>query len=498
MPRVSTLQSPEQAPVIVNETAALNQTFVNGTVNRTEINNTLVNKTAEKVTAAAENEDDEKTTFSKQYLELCKSLAFDDDFCLLLGRPSVTEDVYTKRWNTHWDFWKKDICEKLTVEQSSRSLISLSSERNQNAAYSAASDMFWESFMVHFDSEYSEEQYDTQQRNVTRSSNGSKPLIRDFSVPYRGISLDLVRGVPGDNVTESLMLIVDTMAELGLNLLQLRIMDDLGFVFQFNSRLGLQRVDNGFDGYDSVVPMIVAYAYERGIMVMPEISITTRSGGWSDSFTHVKCPNTLCEHGRGVIDLAQSSTWPILSITVKLLRYVFSSKFIHLGYDERKESLACFEEAEVKPEFDLYEEKIREILHIEKIPLDHVLRWENQEREVYANRTGGVTHYRLSDGPMTSDTSSPWFVSTSLYLDEQESAKLDGWRIYKHTRSLAEKSPSPTGIVASVGVLDAKSWKDLNIKGRLLAMSLGLSKNAVDSETGFRKRYNRTCFSSEQ
>jgi hypothetical protein len=80
-----------------------------------------------------------------------------------------------------------------------------------------------------------------------------------------------------------------------------------------------------------------------------------------------------------------------------------------------------------------------------------------------------------------------------LYLDEEESTKLDGWGIYKHTRSLAEKSP--TGILASVGVLDAKSWKALNIKGRLLAMSLGLSKTAVNSETGFRKIYNRTCFS---
>jgi hypothetical protein len=488
----------KQAPIVVNETAALNQTFVNGTTHNLT---STVNKTAEKETAVVENDedddedddDDEKTTFAKQYLELCKSLSFDDNLCLLLGRPSVIEEKYKERWNSHWDFWKKDICEKLTVEQSSRSLVSSSSEQNQNDAYSEASEMFWESFMVRFDSEYSEEQYDAEKWNLTMSPNGSKPLIRDFSVPYRGISLDLVRSLPGNNATKSLMLIVDTMSELGLNLLQLRIMDDLGFVFQFNDRLDLQRVDNGFNSYDSVVPVIVAYAYERGIMVMPEISITTRSGGWSDSFTHVKCPNTLCEDGRGAIDLAQPSAWPILSITLKMLRYLFSSKFIHLGYDERKESMACFEEAAVNPEFNVYEEKIREILHIERIPLDHVLRWENQEREVYANRTGAVTHYRVSDGPTINNASSPWFVSTDLYLDEEESTKLDGWGIYKHTRSLAEKSP--TGILASVGVLDAKSWKALNIKGRLLAMSLGLSKTAVNSETGFRKIYNRTCFS---
>ena len=300
--------------------------------------------------------------------------------------------------------------------------------------------------------------------------------LRDPIVPYRGVLLDLVRGIPGHNVTERLEHIVDIIAELGFNLLQLRIMDDLEFLLTLDSRLDLQRVNEVRPDFDEIIPQIVEYAYYRGIMVMAEISVTTRSGGWSDSVPHVPCPNFICDSGRGLaIDMSQSSIFPILVMTLKNIRNVFYSKFIHLGFDEREESWTCFDEASMSPDFDSIEKRMEEILRIEQMPLDHVLRWENTEKRNYAVRAGGVTHYRLSDGPTNS--SSPWFASTNVAFDDPEYSKLvDALDIFTQTHSLVLKSP--TGIVASVGVIDAKSWTTLNIKGRLLAVAMGLTGHA--------------------
>jgi hypothetical protein len=77
-----------------------------------------------------------------------------------------------------------------------------------------------------------------------------------------------------------------------------------------------------------------------------------------------------------------------------------------------------------------------------------------------------------------------------LAFDDAESLKLDAWMIYKQTHSLAMKSP--TGILASVGVMDVKSWTMLNIKGRLVAVAMGLSSHGSSSKT-FPKTYNSTC-----
>jgi hypothetical protein len=74
-----------------------------------------------------------------------------------------------------------------------------------------------------------------------------------------------------------------------------------------------------------------------------------------------------------------------------------------------------------------------------------------------------------------------------LAFDDPESFKLNAWTI---THSLAMKSP--TGILASVGVMDAKSWTMLNIKGRLLAVAMGLSSSASSLNT-FPNTYCSAC-----
>lgn len=441
--------------------------------------------------------------FQKKYLHYCKSLAFDDNLCSLYGKPYLSEEAYKVHWSGHWDKWKTDICDKLTVGTPTRKF--LSSGRNLKTASNAASNMFWEGFMEYEVSNYSEYRHanSSHSLNLSQPANASKllsllPQHGNSPVEYRGISLDLARAAPDGHVKEHLIQIVDTMAELGFNLLQLRIMDDLSFIMHLGEKLSLQRIDTEDDvdfdyDYDNAIVDTVEYAYHKGIFVMPEISITTRSGGWSESLAHVQCPNVLCNQGRGVaIDLTQPAVWPILSVTIKFLRYIFSSKYIHLGFDERKESRICFDEAQVTPDFDMFEEKLQEILRIERIPPDHVLRWENTEQKAYEKRAGGVTHYRLSGVPTNS--TSPWFVSTKLALDEHETAEWSGWNIYEYIRSLASKSP--TGIIASVGVIDTESWKMLNIKGRLLAVAMGLSSQTTDySEKEFCTHYNSTCHS---
>lgn len=287
-------------------------------------------------------------SFYQSYFDLCRSLAFGEQMCSLYGVPAVSEQKYKTAWDGHWYQWKSDICERLTISRPSRALVS-PNKRGQRAAKDAASIAsaeFWDKLLVPPNSLFAEEHSDSAQlkeRHLPAS-------FRDPIVPYREVILDLVRGIPDYNVTERLEHIVDIMADLGFNLLQLRIMDDLEFLLSLDSQLNLQRVNKERPDYDKIIPQIVEYAYHRGIMVMPEISVTTRSGGWSDTLPHVPCPNVFCNTGRGLaIDLSQSSVFPILVMALKKLRNMFSSTFIHLGFDEREESMACFDEATCRP-----------------------------------------------------------------------------------------------------------------------------------------------------
>lgn len=146
-------------------------------------------------------------------------------------------------------------------------------------AASIASAEFWDKILLPPNSPFAEKHFDSAQLKERHLPTS----FRDQIVPYRGVILDLTRGIPGHNVTERLEHIVDIMAELGFNLLPLRIMDDLEFFLSLDLRLNLQRVNKDHPDYDKIIPQIVEYAYHRGIMVMPEISVTTRSGGWSDT-----------------------------------------------------------------------------------------------------------------------------------------------------------------------------------------------------------------------
>lgn len=67
---------------------------------------------------------------------------------------------------------------------------------------------------------------------------------------------------------------------------------------------------------------------------------------------------------------------------------MFSSNFIHLGFDEREEGMLCFDEADMAANFDSFEARLEEFLRIERIALEHVLRWENTEKMTYAHRPG--------------------------------------------------------------------------------------------------------------
>ena len=454
------------------------------TEDQTKVNSTSNTSTLETTSPDAVSRRLQENMY-RSYFRHCKSLAFDEALCALYGKPAVSEAQYKLRWDQHWVLWREDICNRLTVSGPGRAMSSGYGSGYGNRREQLASTLFWDSFMSHRTHPLAEENFD-------RTKLAEKQLpdsIRHQNIAYRGIILDLVNDFPGNNPTERLEQIINVMADLGFNLLQVRLMDDLGMAMELSPVLRLRRTDVTSINYDSILPHIVQYAFERGIMVMPEISITTRAGGWSDGVEHIACPNVICDKGYGLaIRFSQTSLLPVIANVLHNTRGIFSSKFIHLGFDEREESMSCFREAKLLPDFDAFEEKLQELLRIERIPLEHVLRWENAEQTNYTQRAGGVTHYRLSHGP--NNTSVPWFVSTDLTLDDPETSPLNAYKLYKNTRKLAKKSPM--GILASVGVLNVTSWDILNVKGRLLAFAMGLSSQALDSKT-FRATYNQTC-----
>ena len=219
--------------------------------------------------------------------------------------------------------------------------------------------------------------------------------------------------------------------------------------------------------------------------VMPEISISTNAGGWGNVGFEVPCPKQMCEKARDLPqDINDKNLLPVIMAVIYELIFTFSSLYIHLGTDERQESMTCFQEANIVPNFDLFERNMRGLLEMQGITPDRIVRWENKENRVYPGRLGSITQCRSKDCRTDQSTSATWFTTVNL-------GEGGGWNIYQSTRLLALLRPH--AILANIDKLNIEYFQQHQMQHRLLAFAMGTADMPDMNRTTFEEEYIRLC-----
>lgn len=200
------------------------------------------------------------------------------------------------------------------------------------------------------------------------------------------------------------------------------------------------------------------------------------------------------DQGYGIpLNLTNVPVMAVVSNVIEEFRVAFNSPFLHLGYDERKESMPCLKEAKIKVDFDKVEQKILALLSVLDISPGLVLRWESSEdvpSDSDRMRAGAITHYHYSNPPK--DASIPFFVSTDVRFDRSND---DAYEIYQTARKYATEHEMILGLLAGTMEMSPSAWNGRNVEGKLVALAMGLSatKSDLDLEE-FKKLYTKTCY----
>jgi hypothetical protein len=285
------------------------------------------------------------------------------------------------------------------------------------------------------------------------------------------------------------------VAKLGFNIIQLPLVTNKGFVYKSRiqpqlAQSVLSSLANVSYGLSQDIEPLIAKAADYGVEIMPEVSISTGAAGWSQSGLTLNCAEHFCGGGEVVTEISRPQLISVLYAVIGELYYTFTSRYIHLGSDERKDAEPCLLEAGIATsEFDVFETELEKILEKSAIGADNLLKWDNKEQTYYQTRTGKITQYRAGPDPGVlkahSGKSSPFFVTVDI-LDG------DTLSVYEHTRELA--ALLPTGILAGVRTLTRDEWSKLKIPQRLIAFALGAAAaTSANNSSSFHSQYIGLC-----
>jgi hypothetical protein len=224
---------------------------------------------------------------------------------------------------------------------------------------------------------------------------------------------------------------------------------------------------------------------------MPEISISTNTGGWFKAGFNVKCPEYICKVGKNIPQNVNEKQYlPVVLAFIRDIRKIFpDSKYFHLGSDERVATMPCFEEASLTGmhsptgRFDVFENNLIQLLNMDGVNMSNVVRWQNSENTKYSDRVGTITQCRSEDCRETPEEQ--WFATVDLRIG-------GGWQIYQTTRRLAAKKPE--AILADFDRLDAKYFNENKITLRMLAFAMGnMDLPEMNNRTEFEHKFITLC-----
>jgi hypothetical protein len=219
---------------------------------------------------------------------------------------------------------------------------------------------------------------------------------------------------------------------------------------------------------------------------MPELSISTNAGGWFKAGFNVQCPEHICKVGKNIPqDVNDKQYLPVVMSVIRDIRTIFSnSKYFHLGSDERVASMPCFKEANKHGSlnFDVFENNLIQLLDMEGLKMDNIVRWQNGENTNYPDRAGAITQCRSEDCRVPHGKE--WFATVDL-------REGGGWQIYQTTNRLALKKPA--AILADFDRLDYEYFKENRIPLRMLAFTIGNLNLRELNRTEFEDIFNTLC-----
>ena len=163
---------------------------------------------------------------------------------------------------------------------------------------------------------------------------------------YRGLLIDSARVFI---TVHEMMSIIDTMFLMKLNVLHWHLSDDVHFALQLMWKRNQPLWRKGACSVNEVykkgdIQVLVDYARDRGILIIPELDLPGHALSWSKSF-----PDLLATKECGTwgvpVDVTKDSTYGIIKSVYLEIYDWFSldkAKFLHLGGDEVKED--CWKE----------------------------------------------------------------------------------------------------------------------------------------------------------
>jgi len=164
------------------------------------------------------------------------------------------------------------------------------------------------------------------------------PAVRIQDQPrfaWRGLLIDVSRHfIPPDVIKRNL----DAMAAAKLNVLHWHLTDDEGF--RVESRRFPQLHGQGSEGQfytQAEIREIVAYAYDRGIRVVPEFDVPGHSRSWFLGYPELASgpgPYSLDGNASPAMDPTLDSTYRFLDKFLGEMAGLFPDAYFHIGGDE--------------------------------------------------------------------------------------------------------------------------------------------------------------------
>jgi hypothetical protein len=445
-----------------------------------------------------------------KHKQFCNDLGFGQTVCDKEGTPMISTDAYHKHWKADWVTMKDDICERVSEPVPYRAfkdfpnLYMVSLLRATGHYWKVFPNIFGESKKINRVRPSGLLPEDLLRKHVVPHTyvpvheciesivNPSSLIICSFFSVFSGIILDMVNSIVEPKRISAI--IKDDVAQLGFTMVQMRLVTNNGFSIKMNNTSFENTfvTDSGSTPYglkEDLAPL-VATAARLGIEVMPEISVSSDGGGWFNTGYMGSCPEHFCQASTTPNNVNDPLLLPVLFYVISQMRKVFSSKFFHLGSDERIGSEPCFKELGVKPDFDKFEMRLTHLLKMNGISPDHIVRSENSRekthvgRKMYEGRTGSITQLRAGSNELEEPDDIVFFT-----VDIEDG---DAWTVYQRTKELVAQEP--LGIMAEVRALLKSHWENVDLPKRLLAFSMALSElpTAKDS-AAFAEAFQAIC-----
>ncbi len=172
-----------------------------------------------------------------------------------------------------------------------------------------------------------------QSPDASLSKGWKIPCVRISDEPryaWRGILVDVSREF---QTKEEMLKLIDSMAMVKLNVLHWHLTDDQGWRPEIKAYPKLTP-DPAKSYTQEDLKEIVAYATERGIVIMPEIDVPGHSAAVARAYPDFCVARADGKGRHNVYDVSNPDVYVFLDTVMKELTAIFPGEYIHLGADE--------------------------------------------------------------------------------------------------------------------------------------------------------------------